>query len=113
MPLTTTQLTVRVMTRAKIIDPSENPTAAESQYVLTIIQSRYEAMKELGTVQFAIDAIPTRYEDAFISVMAVPVASDFGTLTPEIIGLGETGMKAIHALNQRKIDPRENESVDY
>jgi len=113
MPLTTTQLVTRVMKRAKILDAAENPTAAEAADVLAVIQSRYEAMKELGTIQFSLTAIPTRYEDAFISVMAVPVASDFGTLTPEIVGLGESGSRILSALNERRVDPRDNEAVDY
>lgn len=113
MPLTLTQLATRVMRRARILDSGENQTAAESADVEAIIQSRYEAMKEVGRAPFPLTDIPTRYEDAFVSVMAVAVAAEFNTLNDSVVALGAQGDRIISQLNERKIDSRETRATDY
>ena len=110
---TTTDLAVRIMKRAGILDPAENPTAAEAADVVAIMESKYDAMKELGHIFWTLTEIPTMYQDAFISMVAGTVAAEFRTLTPEIAAMAQTGERTIYALNERKQDPRESPVVDY
>jgi hypothetical protein len=110
---TTTDLAVRVMKRAGVLDPTENPTAAEAADVVAIMESKYEEMKELGRAPWVLTEIPTRYQDAFISIVALLVAAEFKTLTPEIGALAQAGERTIDALNERLVDSRETPAVDF
>lgn len=110
---TTTELATRIMKRARILDESESPTASEAEDVIAIMQGKYEEMKELGHVHWTLTEIPTRYQEAFISVVAVPVSAEFGVLTAEMAALGDAGMRTIYALNERREDTRNTPVVDF
>lgn len=110
---TTTELARRVMKRMGILDPTENPTAQESSDVVAIMNSVYASMKELGHINWTLTSIPTRYQDAFVSVVAYKAAPDFGVLTDELILKGREGQREIFALNERRMDARHTPVVDY
>lgn len=110
---TKAQLAERVLKRIGMLDPSESPTAQESQDVIAIMDSVYESMKERGHILWTLTEIPTRYQDAFINVVAFRVAPDFGLLKPELEALAARGEREIYALNERRIDGRNAPVVDY
>lgn len=110
---TTAELAERVAKRAKILDPDESLTAQENTDVVAIMQSMYESMKERGHIRWTLTDIPTRYQDPFISFVAMRVAADFGTLTPEIAALAQAGEREIYALNEMRKDTRTSQVVDY
>jgi hypothetical protein len=110
---TTTELARRVMKRMGILDPAENPTSQESDDVVAIMNSVYSSMKERKHINWTLTSIPTRYQDAFISVVAYKAAPDFGVLTQELAIKGREGEKEIYALNEKPMDPRHSPVVDY
>jgi len=110
---TTTDLAVRVMKRAGILDPHENPTANESEDVVAMMEGKYAEMKELGLVDWTLTDIPTRSQEAFISVIAGHVAVEFGRLTPELADLAARGERTLYKLIERKEDGRNSPVVDY
>ena len=110
---TTTDLAVRIMKRAGILDPSESPTAQESEDVVAILESKYDELKERGVIDWTLTDIPTRSMDAFVSVVAGSVAFEFRTLTPEVADMAAKGERTLYALIERKEDTRNSPAVDY
>lgn len=110
---TTTELAKRVAKRMGILDPSESLPAQDSTDIVAIMNSVYASMKERGHINWTLTSIPTRYQDAFINVVAYRSASDFGVLTDELILRGREGEREIYALNERRMDPRHTPVVDY
>jgi hypothetical protein len=101
------------MKRAKALDPTENPTAAEAADVVAIMESVYSSMKERGRIFWTLTEIPTAYQDPFISIVAKRIAPDFGLLTPELLTLAAEAEREIDALNERRVDVRSSPVVDY
>lgn len=110
---TKTELAERVLKRIGMLDPSESPTAQEATDVIAVMDSVYESMKERGHILWTLTDIPTRYQDAFLNVVAFRIAPDFGLLKPELAELAARGEREIYALNERKIDGRNAPVVDF
>ena len=110
---TTTELATRVLKRLGVLDPSENQTAQESADVVAVMNSVYDSMKERGHINWTLTEIPTRYQDAFINVVAARCANDFGVMDDRILLLAQAGEKEIYALNERRIDNRSSPAVDF
>ena len=110
---TAAQLAERIAKRAKILDPNESLTSQENDDVVAILNSVYESMKERGHIRWTLTEIPTRYQDAFISVVARRVASDFGTLDQGIMEMAMSGEREIYALNEMRSDKRETDVTDF
>jgi hypothetical protein len=110
---TTAELAERIAKRARILDPNESLPAQESDDVVAVMNSMYDSLKERGHIRWTLTEIPTRYIDPFCSFVALRVAHDFGTLTPEIVALAQAGEREIYALNETRKDKRTSQVVDY
>jgi hypothetical protein len=110
---TTAELAERIAKRARILDPNESLTAQESDDVVAIMNSMYDSWKERGHIRWTLTEIPTRYIDPFCSMVALRVAHEFGTLTPEVAAMAQAGEREIYALNETRKDKRTTHDVDY
>lgn len=110
---TTTQLAKKVLVRAKVLDPSENQTAADNAHVVEVMQSVYDSMKERGRIHWTLADIPSMYQDAFVTIVAFRIANDFGVMTAELAQMAQMAALEIDALNERSVDGRETPAVDF
>lgn len=110
---TTVELATRVLRRLGALDADESPQQQDAQAVELVMDSVYESLKERGHIEWTLTEIPTRFQDAFINVVADRCAPDFGASTPETQGRAQIGLREIYALTQKKEDPRSNPPRDF
>lgn len=110
---TPTDLAVRVMKRLGLLDPDENPEAKEAQDIVKTMRSAHASMLDMGLIDWPLDAIPMRCEDAWVNYMAARVSPDFGASTPEVLARGDMAETELVALSQQPDDPRDIPVTDY
>lgn len=110
---TRAELVTRIMRRIGALDIAENQTAQETTAVGEVMDSVYDELKELGSIDWDLLSIPTRYQDAFVNVVAAKVAADFGLDSADIQSRGIDSMRRIYSMTTRRVDPRTSPAVDY
>lgn len=110
---TRAELVTRIMRRLGALDIAENQTAQETAAVGEVMDAVYDEMKERGEIDWDLLSIPTRYQDAFVNVVAAKVAPDFGLDSPDVQARGIDSMRRIFSLTTRRIDPRSSPAVDF
>jgi len=110
---TKTELATRVLRRMGALDADESPQQQDAQAVEAVMDSVYSSLKERRLIEWTLTEIPTRFQDAFINVVADRSAPDFGLSTPETQGRAQMGLREIYALTQKKDDPRKNPPRDF
>lgn len=112
---TKTALATRILKRIGVLDPSESPTGQEDTDVQAIMDSIYETEKELGRFEWTLTAIPTRYQEPFITYVGWFVQPHFGVAATNPVSPDDFRLanRMLSALNEKKTDNRANTPRDY
>lgn len=108
-----TDYAARVMKRLGLLDPDENPEPKEAQDIIATMRSTHAAMLDMQLIDWPLDDIPVRCEDAWINYVAYKVSGDFAATTQEVVGRGEEGYRTLIALSAQPNDPRDIPVTDY
>lgn len=111
--LTDTELAVKILRKAQVLDHKENPTAAEATDTIEIMYSIYNGLKEPGKAQFSLPNIPSRFLDPFITFVAWHIAEDFGVSGSVTGARAAKAERDIYIQAQRVTDERLEPLVDF
>lgn len=103
----------RILLRLAVLQAGEQPSHDESQDVIATMRSVHAAMLDKGMIDWPLDEIPVRCEDAWINYMAWKVSADFGLTTQEVAARGDEGFNDLIALSAQPIDSRDIPVTNY
>ena len=110
---TPTELAERVMKRLGILDADESPEAKEAQDIVKTMHSAHASMLDLGLIDWPLDDVPVRCQDAWVNYMAGKVSADFGASSQEVFARGAAAERELIALSSQPSDPRDIPVTDY
>jgi len=103
----------RVLLRLGVLQSGEQPSDEESQDVIATIRSVHASMLDKGLIDWPLDDVPVRVEDAWVNYIAFKVAAEFGVTTQEVVTRGEEGLQNLIALSSQPIDDRDIPVTDF
>lgn len=108
-----TDTAARVMKRLGLLDPDENPEHKEAQDIIRIMRGAHASLMDRQLIDWPLEDIPLRCEDAWINYAAWKVSGDFAATTQEVAARGEAGYRELIALSAQPSDPRDIPVTDY
>lgn len=108
-----TDVATRVMKRLGLLDPDENPSAREAQDIIATMRSSHASMLDRGLIDWPLESIPQRCEQAWINYAAWQCSSDFGATSQEVAVRGKEGYRELIALSAQPFDDRDIPVTDY
>ena len=103
----------RVMKRLGILDADESPEAKEAQDIIATMRSAHASMLDLGLIDWPLEEVPVRCQDAWVNYMAGKVSADFGASSQEVFARGAAAERELIALSSQPSDPRDIPVTDY
>lgn len=113
MPLSEQQIVRRVMLEQGVLQAGEQPSHDEYVDVRDVMRSKHAELLDDGIIDWPLDSMPVRCEDAWIKYMAGQTSNLFGVSSVELLGRSDEAYRRLIALSAQPVDPRDIPVTDY
>lgn len=113
MPLTEQQMVRRIMLDQGTLQSGEEPEHKEFVDVRDVMRSVHKELLDNGYIDWPLNALPVRCEDAWIKFMSGQSSGLFGATTQEILVRSESAFNRLIALSAQPVDERDIPVCDF